>query len=340
MNELELIKEFRADLPGPSAAATAHARRAWEQPGQEPRRSRGPRLTPRIAIAGAVAAAAICAALMLPADKDGDIGAGQAQAAETLRLAAGAQHGGLDRPLRPGEFWYVKRRTAYATSAGDDYTFIQPQVREDWVAADGTRRWRTAPVGPPRFPTEQDRKRWEQRGRLLAGQGKVSEFTHRPRPGAVPFRLADEPMTYGKLLALPRDPATLYRRFHDAAVECECGNSVDQETFVLVGDFLRDAPLPTDLRAAVLRAAALIPGIRLIPDERDLAGRMGVGVGFDSDGRRNVLVFDRQTHELLGEHERLIEDRGFAPAGFVISGSADIESGVVDSITARPAPRG
>jgi len=41
-------------------------------------------------------------------------------------------------------------------------------------------------------------------------------------------------MTYRELLALPRDPATLYRRFHDAAVECECGNSVDQETFVLV----------------------------------------------------------------------------------------------------------
>jgi hypothetical protein len=143
-------------------------------------------------------------------------------------------------------------------------------------------------------------------------------------------------MTYRQLLALPRDPEALYRRFHDAAVECECGDSVDQETFVLVGDFLRDAPLPADLRAAVLRAAALIPGIRLIPEERDLAGRTGVGVGFDSDGRRNVLVFDRQTHQLLGEHERLLEDKPFGPAGFVISGSATIESGVVDSMTAHP----
>jgi hypothetical protein len=151
MDELDLIREFRADLPGPSAAATATALRAWEQPAHRPSRRRGPRLTPRIAIAGAVAVAAIGAALILPADDDRGIGPGEARAAQTLRLAAGAQNGGLERPLRRGEFWYVKRRTAYTFEAGDAYAFIQPQLREDWLAADGTRRWRTAPVGAPQF---------------------------------------------------------------------------------------------------------------------------------------------------------------------------------------------
>ena len=37
MNELDLIRSFRADVPGPSAAATARAERAWRP---APRRAR------------------------------------------------------------------------------------------------------------------------------------------------------------------------------------------------------------------------------------------------------------------------------------------------------------
>jgi RNA polymerase sigma-70 factor (ECF subfamily) len=127
--------------------------------------------------------------------------------------------------------------------------------------------------------------------------------------------------SYRQLLALPRDPQLLYERFHDAAVECECGNGVDDQTFVVAVELLRTTPLPDDLRAAILRAIALIPGIEQHA-ERDILGRPGVGVAYDGSQGRQALIFDASTYELLG-------DRNGA------GGTADIESAIVDSMTDR-----
>jgi hypothetical protein len=51
-----------------------------------------------------------------------------------------------------------------------------------------------------------------------------------------------------------------------------------------------------------------------------------------------VLIFDRDTYELLGENERLLERKNYVDGdpGELVGGSAVIESGVVDSITALP----
>ena len=87
-------------------------------------------------------------------------------------------------------------------------------------------------------------------------------------------------------------------------------------------ELLRGAPLPTDLRAAILRAIALVPGIEQRA-ERDIQGRPGVGVAYNGSQGRQALIFDPATYELLG-------DRNGA------GGTADLASGIVGSITARP----
>jgi len=53
-------------------------------------------------------------------------------------------------------------------------------------------------------------------------------------------------------------------------------------------------------RAALYDAAALIDGIEVVPDVVDGAGRPGVGVGWSYGGGRVVMVFDPNTHALLG----------------------------------------
>ena len=94
MHELDLIRAFRADVPGPDAAAIARARRAWQRPARA-------RRTPRLA-AGLVAAAAVAAvAFALVATQTGRFGADSAKAAATLRHAADRIRG-LPRPLEPG----------------------------------------------------------------------------------------------------------------------------------------------------------------------------------------------------------------------------------------------
>jgi hypothetical protein len=314
MNELDLIRSFRADVPGPSAAATAHADRAWRRA----TRRRGSRWAPRLA-AGAVAVAAVAAAaLIVPSGDDGRLGAESARAAQTLRHAA-AQARGLPRPLEPGEYWYARSTTMWTTAVEGRtgaYTAIGLEVREEWTAADGSRRWTTRQAGPLRFPSARDRDRWQADGRPDLTPPPSEDRT---RTG---FSIGATEHSYGQLLGLPRDPRTLHERFRDAAVECECGNGVDDQTFVIAVELLRTAPLPTDLRAAILRAIAHIPGIEQRP-ERDILGRPGIGVAYDGSQGRQALIFDPATYELLG-------DRNGA------GGSADLESGIVDSMTARP----
>jgi hypothetical protein len=336
MDELDLIRSFRADTAPPTARAAARAERAWRRP--EPRR---PRFGGRVAIAVCVAAAATVAALVIPGERESRLGTPDASAAETLRLAAKSQKGGLSRPLRAGEFFYVRTKTAW--SMGGDveggYTVIGPGVRESWVAIDGERRFRTRPDGSMRFPGPRDKKRWEAAG---SPPGVVRSDHHERAPKQGPFYFGGEPMSYAELLDLPREARPLYQRLHQEAVDCECGRSVDNETFVIIGDLMRENPIPVDLEAALLRAAALIPGIKQIGTERDVAGREGVGVAVDYAGHRNVLIFDRNTHELLGENERLLERKNYVDGdpGELISGAAVMESRVLDSMDRPPGTRG
>jgi hypothetical protein len=310
MNELDLIRTFRADVPGPSAAAAARAERAWRR---RPRARRAPRLTAGLILAGAAAAAV----LVIPA-RDGRLGAASAQAAATLRHAA-ARVDGLTRELRPGEYWYVRTRTAWTTSVEGHhgaYTATGLEIREEWTAADGARRWTTRPIGPIGFPTSQDRERWQADGR--------PDLTERPSVDHSDgrFILGDRQYTYRQLLALPRDPQALYARLHAAAVACGCGNGVDDETFASAVELLRTNPLPADLRAAILQAAARVPGIEQRP-ERDITGRPGVAVAYHDSQSTQALIFDPATGELLGDREG---------AG----GTADVAAGIVHSPTARP----
>jgi hypothetical protein len=308
MTELDLIRSFRADVPPAGQAATDRARRAWERP-------RRRRAIPRLALAGGLATAAIAAVLVLPGGPHGTEVAGAAPT--LLRSAAAAQAGGVTRPLNEGEYWYVRRLTAWPASFEQEprFTVIQPAYREEWIGADGSRGWRIRPAGERRFPTPQDRENWEKAGRPNPGNPGDQAV----RPGH--FFLGPDRMTYAQLLELPRDPQALYERLRKAAVDCRCGNGVDNETFVIAGDVLRDTPLPVDLRAAVLRATALIPGIELVGEVRDVAGREGIGVAFEGVTGRDVLVFDRESHALLGQN-------------FDEGGSADFDSAIVQTPTA------
>jgi hypothetical protein len=315
MDELDLINTFRSDIAGPSAAATARAERAWQR---SPRARLRRRWAPRAA-AGLLAAAAIAVtALVVSSAQDGRLGAASAEAAATLRHAA-AHVRGLPRELNPGEYWYVRSWTLSTTSVeghAGAYTVMGREIREEWTAADGTRRWTTRPVGPIRFPTAQDRQRWEADGSPDLSERPSVDHSH-PR-----FTMGTRDYTYRQLLALPRDPQALYARLHSAAVACRCGNGVDDQTFVNAVELLRTNPLPTDLRAAILQATARIPGIDQ-HRERDIIGRPGLAVAYHGSQGTQVLIFDPATYELLGDREGE-------------GGTADVAAGMVGSPTARP----
>jgi hypothetical protein len=84
--------------------------------------------------------------------------------------------------------------------------------------------------------------------------------------------------TYRFLQSLPTSPRTLLSMIY-AATEGQ-GQSPDQEAFTTIGDMLREAIAPPDISAALYRAAALIPGVRVIPHVPDIFGHSGIGVQF------------------------------------------------------------
>jgi hypothetical protein len=109
--------------------------------------------------------------------------------------------------------------------------------------------------------------------------------------------------TYRLLQTLPTNPHALLAMIY--RVERGHGPSPDQEAFVTIGDLLRNTIAPPKVTAALYRAAALIPGVTLVPHATDAIGRHGVAVarigpGVDG-GVREELIFSKATLQLLGE---------------------------------------
>jgi hypothetical protein len=292
MGELDLIRSFRTDVPAPSAAARARAERAWRS-----RPSRAPRHVRRLALGLAVLAALVVTAVLISGGDDDRLGVTDARAAQTLRHAASNAHeNGLPVP-GPGDYAYLRSRE---TNGG------QELVRESWMGADGTLRTRTR-FGPPRGDVETHR---------FGGDGRFVQF-------------GDRALTYEELLNLPTDAGRLYGVIR-AEARKGGGSSARDESFAIVSDVLRHVPLPADLRAAFYRAAAMIPGIEYIPGVRDAAGRPGVGVAYDDNGRRRLLIFDPDDGRLLGSSEIVLA------TGAPMSSAAYVDEGIVRSDSSRP----
>jgi hypothetical protein len=105
--------------------------------------------------------------------------------------------------------------------------------------------------------------------------------------------------TYRLLQTLPTDPHALLDMIYKQTAGK--GNSPDQEAFTTIGDLLRDSIAPPEVSAALFRAAALIPGVTLVPNAVDAIGRAGVAVSFTYGPDQLEWIFNKQTHQMLGE---------------------------------------
>ena len=138
--------------------------------------------------------------------------------------------------------------------------------------------------------------------------------------------------------ALPRDGQALLDHFD--ARYLGGSNSRDEDNFVRITDLLRSGLVPADVRAGLLEALALIPGVDAKEQQTNLNGQMGIAIG-----RSEPLRFD-QRHEILIDPETgLVIGERFVNAwevfGFGLPGEITwqlaIEYRIVDS---APEPAG
>jgi hypothetical protein len=86
------------------------------------------------------------------------------------------------------------------------------------------------------------------------------------------------------------------------------------ETFVAVSDLYNEQPVGPELRAAILRLLATLPGLRYDGTTVDRAGRNGFAISTESDlsglPTEYLLVFDPATGQLLDSEQILNKSAG------------------------------
>ncbi|RMI39666.1 CU044_5270 family protein [Streptomyces triticirhizae] len=213
--------------------------------------------------------------------------------------------------IRDDQYVYVSSVVQYLDEA--------LQEREVWAAVDGTRDG------------------------LLRQGGEAEDIPLEPDPVPAP---GSEGMSscYRFLETLPTDPEAMLAWLYAQQEPGDEDHDADQDAFVLIGDLVGDSMVPPEVAAALYGAAALIPGVTLVPDAVDATGRPGVGVGrvdaYNPD-QSEELVFDQESFELLGRRTVAVRDIAWEDAAPIRAGettyaTAVIDRSVVDEAGARP----
>lgn len=165
--------------------------------------------------------------------------------------------------------------------------------------------------------------------------------------------------TYQFVASLPTDPQQLLDQLLAAdRSKMVAGTAMtpklyDQFAFGDVQMIFQNIAAPPAVAAALMRAAAQIPGTTVVADETDAAGRHGLAVVGTNGTMRVSLVFDKTTGAFLGVREVLLSDLppagpdGLPPAGAPSPGASDgkgfeyasaiLTTAIVDRLEAEPA---
>lgn len=340
MNELIELARFREPLTEEhDGAALARARNRLVDHLQ--RRPSGIHVLTRRRLAiGAAVAVVAAGGVVVDALMVGDqpLGA-SAEAADLLHQAADRAIGATDLEVGPDEYLHVTTVAVYGSGYGAD-SWLALETRELFVPGDPDREWvlRAAPLVPYR-PEDA-----EVAERLGIVDPLDDGFTERARDGAFfgePAWPSWQSPTPEFLADLTRDPQELLAQIYEDADDG--GPSRDGEALVLIADVLHSGIVPGDLRAALFRAAALIPGVEVTDRQANLNGEVGVAVGRyePNSGDRQEIIFNPETGMVIGEREvRVDPGHPLFPAGSLISWTAVttdvVPAAQVDAIPADP----
>ncbi|MFJ4871895.1 CU044_5270 family protein [Streptomyces sp. NPDC088757] len=106
--------------------------------------------------------------------------------------------------------------------------------------------------------------------------------------------------THACVAALPTDPEALLRLVREQTRSSGGpGSDADQWAFNAIGTLPAETWAPPEVTAALSRAAALVPGVTVLPSATHAAGREGVAVARTAHGEQTQWIFDRTTSVFL-----------------------------------------
>ncbi|MET8829242.1 CU044_5270 family protein [Streptomyces sp. NPDC004610] len=248
---------------------------------------------------------------------------GVPQLLDRISLAAATSDDASRPPVAPGQFVYVESQVAdtFLKIEGDDASLASYALhtRQIWQSADGSEGWLIDPA---------------------VNDGPEGETLSLPDEQGNPRVPNINGPSYDYLTQLTTDPDQLLAKIYK---ETEgMGNSPDQQAFSTIGDLLGESYPPAELYSALFKTAAKIPGVVVVNDAEDAAGREGIAVARldETSGAREEWIFDRKTFVFLGERSVQVEEREeegviFEP-GTIMHTSAIIDRAVVDGMKQTP----
>jgi hypothetical protein len=282
---------------------------------------------------GAVAAALIVTGVIVPSGGGGSGGA-TAQAAGFLKSAALATIATSDPVVGPGQFLRIETLQVSAPSDGtrEAPMYLSPATSVLYIPEDRSDTWV-----------------WERHNLPSIGYFNAAGKAAAERSDADPDRFSDSDLNgvlrekagafYGSppqaeqgFEELSRDPATLREYFY---AEYQGGSSsIDEDVWVRITDLLVYEQVPADLRAALYRTLALLPGVTIVEDDATLDGRSGVALGYTEPARgsmwRDEIIIDPTDGRVIGTREVTLNDYDDIPPGTTLSWST-VQTSVVDN---------
>jgi hypothetical protein len=290
----------------------------------------------RIVPALALGVAALAVVLVIAVGGGGGLAPAPASAAAVLNASAAAlEKSGSSLSLARGQYFYLREAVWFRYAFPGTRPFIVRSLYEDWIARNGSGSERVRVVSVI--------------GRASAPYGSLTHsYSVRTRARARPFSLqtADPAiaLSYSQLRALPADAQSLSRKVERLAVrqlptvDGRGPRGLYRRQLIAIFRFddlrgVAESPTPPEVRAAVYRALALTPGIRLLGRRDDAAGRSGMAVATNLGAVALVLIIDPSTGQLLQTSRTLLRRSPYLqgwPQGLV-NRATILASGVVRS---------
>lgn len=306
MDELTLLRSIREETPAPDDETVTRIRHNLMQrieAAEAIPRPRKPRTVRWIVYTGLTTA--VVAALVVGGNI---IGVGglrdriEPAAADVLHKAANATITTSDPVVGPGQYLEVATKAVYSASGfpGVHTMYLSSQDGQLYIPAD----------------TSSDLIWVRDPEKVVQTFGPESEAAATHYPPALPDGAyhrypsgtgpAESWASPASLQALPRDPSLLLKHIYTTTQNQ--GQSRDGAAFVWIADTLRMGGIvPADLRAALYKAAAGIPGITITNQEATLDGRTGVAIGHteSTTGITQEIIINPTNGLLIGEREIL-----------------------------------
>ncbi|MFI7151195.1 CU044_5270 family protein [Nonomuraea sp. NPDC050022] len=326
-DEIRMFADGRPAAPPYPQEARAKARERLLREAREGRGFRLPKLGWQAAAAFGVTVALVGGVAVALSAQQPKIGVATSAATQSAAVSDG------ELQPKPGQFIMVASNTMYSsfTQANGKMTrYLYRTHREIWQSADASADGLLliAGLSPKPWP-----------GEPLPAEAQKWKGESWMQLASCPDRLAAFRTDYAYLSTLPNDPTAmrdfLYKRqsARSGGKEVAGKGEADREAFVAAGDLVRETYMPKAQRDALFEAAKEIPGVQVAEGVEDSAGRQGVALGRESEGTLDQLIFDRDTHMLLGERHTVVDAKAAgAPVGSVLALTAQLKVAVADRL--------